>query len=35
MLRPPVILIAFVAYLPEHLLTEKKWQEMDIALTDN
>ncbi|KAI4093254.1 MAG: hypothetical protein LQ339_007732 [Xanthoria mediterranea] len=27
-------LIAFVAYLPEHLLREKKWQEMDIALTD-
>lgn len=28
-------LIGFVAYLPEHLLREKKWQEMDIALTDN
>ena len=28
-------LIALMAYLPEHLLNENKWQEMDITITDN
>ena len=28
-------LISLVAYMPEHLLTVGKWQDMDITITDN